>query len=83
LQPKDDQGNQSEEDSEWEYVEDGPAEIIWKGNEIIVKKKKVKVPKGSKEKLPVQEVTISIRYKFLSVLFLMAAYGSFFLTYCR
>nr|AEV45824.1 rough endosperm 3-umu1 gamma isoform [Zea mays] len=54
-QPKDGQGNQSEEDSEWEYVEDGPAEIIWKGNEIIVKKKKVKVPKGSKEKLQIQE----------------------------
>ncbi|AQK71777.1 rough endosperm3 [Zea mays] len=53
--PKDGQGNQSEEDSEWEYVEDGPAEIIWKGNEIIVKKKKVKVPKGSKEKLQIQE----------------------------
>ncbi|WVZ75007.1 hypothetical protein U9M48_023112 [Paspalum notatum var. saurae] len=52
---KGDQGNESEQDGEWEYVEDGPAEIIWKGNEIIVKKKKVKVPKGSKEKLPIQE----------------------------
>lgn len=30
---------------DWEYVEEGPAEIIWKGNEIIVKKKRVKVPK--------------------------------------
>ncbi|XP_078434761.1 zinc finger C-x8-C-x5-C-x3-H type family protein isoform X2 [Wolffia australiana] len=28
--------------------EDGPAEIIWKGNEIIVKKKKIKVPKQLK-----------------------------------
>jgi hypothetical protein len=53
LQHKDDQGNQSKEDSEWEYVEDGLAEIIWKGNEIIAKKKIVKVPKGSKEKLAV------------------------------
>nr|CAB3450056.1 unnamed protein product [Digitaria exilis] len=56
LQSKDDQGNEPEEDDdEWEYIEDGPAEIIWQGNEIIVKKKKVKVPKGVKEKPPVQE----------------------------
>lgn len=26
-------------------MEEGPAEIIWQGNEIIVKKKKVRVPK--------------------------------------
>ncbi|CAL1385178.1 unnamed protein product [Linum trigynum] len=32
-------------DSNWEYVEEGPAEIIWQGNEIIVKKKRVRVPK--------------------------------------
>nr|POF20159.1 zinc finger ccch domain-containing protein 5 [Quercus suber] len=36
--------NELIEDDDWEYVE-GPAEIIWKGNEIIVKKKRVKVPK--------------------------------------
>ncbi|CAA6660188.1 unnamed protein product [Spirodela intermedia] len=30
---------------DWEYVEEGPAEIIWKGNEIIVKKKRIRVPK--------------------------------------
>ncbi|XP_050272999.1 zinc finger CCCH domain-containing protein 5 isoform X4 [Quercus robur] len=36
--------NELNEDDDWEYVE-GPAEIIWKGNEIIVKKKRVKVPK--------------------------------------
>ncbi|KAK3158201.1 hypothetical protein QOZ80_2AG0134100 [Eleusine coracana subsp. coracana] len=54
-QHKDGDGNKSEEDSEWDYVEDGPAEIIWQGNEIIVKKKKVKVPKGVKEKPPSQE----------------------------
>ncbi|CAN6238364.1 unnamed protein product [Urochloa humidicola] len=52
---KDDQGNDSEEDGEWEYIEDGPAEIIWQGNEIIVKKKKIKVPKGVKENPPIQE----------------------------
>lgn len=32
-------------DDEWEYVEEGPAEIIFKGNEIIFRKKKVRVPK--------------------------------------
>ncbi|KDP42501.1 hypothetical protein JCGZ_00298 [Jatropha curcas] len=37
--------NQFDEDDDWEYVEEGPAEIIWQGNEIIVRKKKVKVPK--------------------------------------
>lgn len=31
------------EDDDWEFVEEGPPEIIWQGNEIIVKKKKVKV----------------------------------------
>lgn len=35
------------EDDDWEYIEEGPAEIIWKGNEIIVKKKKIRVPKKS------------------------------------
>ncbi|KAF7802169.1 zinc finger CCCH domain-containing protein 5-like isoform X1 [Senna tora] len=33
------------DDDEWEYVEEGPAEIIWQGNEIILKKKKVRIPK--------------------------------------
>ncbi|KAK1430021.1 hypothetical protein QVD17_12467 [Tagetes erecta] len=33
------------DDDEWEYVEEGPPEIIWQGNEIIVKKNKVKVKK--------------------------------------
>lgn len=37
---------QEESDDDWEYVEEGPAEIIWQGNEIIVRKKKVRVPKG-------------------------------------
>jgi len=78
LQRKDDQGNQSEEDSEWEYVEDGPAEIIWKGSEIIVKKKKVKVPKGSKEKLPVHEVTILFVINFYWLCSLWLLTGQFF-----
>ncbi|XP_010235550.1 zinc finger CCCH domain-containing protein 16 isoform X3 [Brachypodium distachyon] len=52
---KGDHPDESEEDDEWEYVEDGPAEIIWQGNEITVKKKKVKVPKKSKDKPLIQE----------------------------
>ncbi|PPD92910.1 hypothetical protein GOBAR_DD10155 [Gossypium barbadense] len=40
-------GNRFEDrGDDWEYVEDGPAEIIWQGNEIIVRKKKVRAPKG-------------------------------------
>jgi len=43
------QGEGGEEDLEegWEYVEDGPAEIIWQGNEIIVKKPRKKIRKGT------------------------------------
>ncbi|CAK9168428.1 unnamed protein product [Ilex paraguariensis] len=37
--------NEGNEDDEWEYIEEGPPEIIWQGNEIIVKKKKVRVKK--------------------------------------
>ncbi|GAB2278212.1 hypothetical protein Dimus_012905 [Dionaea muscipula] len=37
--------NELNDDDDWEYVEEGPAEIIWQGNEIIVRKKKVRVPK--------------------------------------
>ncbi|KAJ7967942.1 zinc finger CCCH domain-containing protein 5 [Quillaja saponaria] len=33
------------QDDDWEYVEEGPPEIIWQGNEIIFKKKRVRVPK--------------------------------------
>ncbi|KAF5733157.1 hypothetical protein HS088_TW17G00694 [Tripterygium wilfordii] len=39
------QEDECDEDDDWEYAEEGPAEIIWLGNEIIVRKKKVKVPK--------------------------------------
>ncbi|KAL8170571.1 hypothetical protein V2J09_022375 [Rumex salicifolius] len=38
-----------DKESNWEYVEEGPAEIIWQGNEIIVKKKRVRVPKKNLE----------------------------------
>ncbi|PQQ07362.1 zinc finger CCCH domain-containing protein 5 [Prunus yedoensis var. nudiflora] len=37
--------NDSNEVDDWDYIEEGPAEIIWQGNEIIVKKKRIKVPK--------------------------------------
>ncbi|KAJ1696437.1 hypothetical protein LUZ63_004949 [Rhynchospora breviuscula] len=43
------------DDGEWEYVESGPAEIIWKDNEIIVKKKTIKVPKSNAQKEPKKE----------------------------
>ncbi|KAM7250475.1 hypothetical protein ACFE04_022358 [Oxalis oulophora] len=48
--------NEADDDGDdWEYVEEGPAEIIWKGNEIIVKKKKVRVPKKSADQLNKKE----------------------------
>jgi hypothetical protein len=37
--------NESFEDDDWEYVEEGPPEVIVIGNEIILKRKKVKVKK--------------------------------------
>lgn len=40
----------------WEYVEEGPPEIIWQGNEIIVKKKKVRVKKNNTDLQIVKEV---------------------------
>lgn len=36
---------EANEDDEWEYREEGPPEIIWQGNEIIVKKNRVRVKK--------------------------------------
>uniref|UniRef100_A0A5B7AS85 C3H1-type domain-containing protein n=1 Tax=Davidia involucrata TaxID=16924 RepID=A0A5B7AS85_DAVIN len=41
--------NELKEDEDWEYVEEGPPEIIWQGNEIIVKKKRVRVRKKDVE----------------------------------
>eukprot|EP01018_Ginkgo_biloba_P024499 Gb_17922 [translate_table: standard] len=47
---------QKEEEENWEYIEEGPAEIIWQGNEIIVRKKRVRVPKGnSHERLTAED----------------------------
>lgn len=42
---------EDENESNWEYVEEGPPEIIWQGNEIIVKKKMVKVKKKNGNQL--------------------------------
>lgn len=47
--------NEPDGDGEWEYVEDGPPEIIWQGNEIIVKRNKVKVKKKDPDPLIVIE----------------------------
>ena len=49
---------QEEMDDDWEYVEEGPAEIIWQGNEIIVRKKKVRVPKGEANQKCKEEVKL-------------------------
>lgn len=43
----------------WEYVEEGPPEIIWQGNEIIVKKKKVRVKKKDADQQFLKEVSLS------------------------
>ncbi|KAK1324024.1 Zinc finger CCCH domain-containing protein 5 [Acorus calamus] len=37
--------NDLDDSDAWDYIEEGPAEIIWQGNEIIVKKKRIKIPK--------------------------------------
>ncbi|MED6196336.1 hypothetical protein PIB30_046511 [Stylosanthes scabra] len=43
-------GNGSDnDDDQWEYVEEGPPEIIWQGNEIIFKRNKVRVRVSNKE----------------------------------
>ncbi|KAL2610640.1 hypothetical protein R1flu_029213 [Riccia fluitans] len=55
--PKEEQERkvQQEEEEDWRYVDDdGPAEIIWQGNEIIVKKKRVRVPAEKAESQPAQ-----------------------------
>lgn len=46
------------DDDGWEYVEEGPPEIIWQGNEIIVKKKKVRVKKKDTDQHVTKEVSL-------------------------
>ncbi|XP_052290867.1 zinc finger CCCH domain-containing protein 5-like, partial [Citrus sinensis] len=50
--------NECDEDDDWEYVEEWPAEIIWQGNEIIMRKKKVRVPKKDANPLSKKEVIL-------------------------
>lgn len=52
--------NRCDEDDDWEYVEEGPAEIIWQENEIIVRKKKVRVPKKIADRQGTKEVEIHV-----------------------
>ncbi|KAJ6427798.1 hypothetical protein OIU84_023239, partial [Salix udensis] len=47
--------NGCDEDDDWEYIEEGPAEIIWQENEIIVRKKKVRVPKKNADRQGTKE----------------------------
>lgn len=53
------------DDDGWEYVEEGPPEIIWQGNEIIVKKKKVRVKKKDTDIHVIKEVSL-VFYIWLS-----------------
>lgn len=45
-----------DEDGEYEYIEEGPPEIIFQGNEIILRKNKVRVPKKSVVQMDGNEV---------------------------
>ncbi|GAY55424.1 hypothetical protein CUMW_164160 [Citrus unshiu] len=47
--------NECDEDDDWEYVEEGPTEIIWQGNEIIIRMKKVRVLKKDANPLSKKE----------------------------
>lgn len=47
------------DDDGWEYVEEGPSEIIWQGNEIIVKKKKSRVKKKDTDQQNLKEVSLA------------------------
>lgn len=51
------QEKELEEEDDWEYVDEGPAEIIWQGNEITVKKKRVKVSKKTEKEVLLSTVT--------------------------
>ena len=53
----------NDDDDDWEY-EEGPAEIIWQGNEIIVKKKRVRISKKDADQLSTQEVVLHLFYMY-------------------
>lgn len=54
-----------DDDDGWEYVEEGPSEIIWQGNEIIVKKKKIRVKKKDTHQQNLKEVSLAFCTDFL------------------
>ncbi|KAL6990834.1 [pyruvate dehydrogenase (acetyl-transferring)] kinase [Sarracenia purpurea var. burkii] len=55
-------------DDEWEYVEEGPPEIIWQGNEIIVKKKKVRVKrKDADQRNKKERISKQVKCEFVGV----------------
>ena len=64
--------NECDEDDDWEYVEEGPAEIIWQGNEIIIRKKKVRVPKKDANPLSKREVILTLLIAMLGLCLLYA-----------
>lgn len=52
-------GHENEVDEDgWEYVEEGPPEIIWQGDEIIVKKRKIRVKKKDTDQQIMKEVSL-------------------------
>lgn len=48
------------DDDRWEYVEVGPPEVIWQGNEIILKKKKIRVKKEDTDHQIMKEVSLAL-----------------------
>ena len=62
--------NECDEDDDWEYVEEGPTEIIWQGNEIIIRKKKVRVPKKDANPLSKKEVILTLLTAMLGLFLL-------------
>lgn len=84
LQRKEEERSRKGEDGDedldegWEYVEDGPAEIIWEGNEITVKKPRKKVRKGVNSGVLAVEV-IMVVVVFRSSLRRVFVYGTFLL----
>lgn len=67
------QDDKSPDDEDWEYVEEGPAEIIWKDNEIIVKKKRIKVPKRSANQVLTKTEVIRT-FMFASIKFFVTSW---------
>lgn len=60
---KENELNNDEDDNDWEYAE-GPAEIIWQGNEIIVKKKRIRISKKDVDQHTTKEVMLHLFYLY-------------------